>query len=145
MQLGLVSSALVLAPSLVLAGCSASPATPPLLEGVTSQGGWWSNGCPEKEGAQPRTSEALSPELTARLRREFPSGTPAATLEMSLRRQGFGQIRECDGEPSVRTATFRERGGGLFQLYSTFAVVAWKQDETGKILWTKGHVDFTGP
>lgn len=146
MQFAFFRSLLFLTPSLFLAGCTLSPETPPLLNGVTAGGGgWWNGGCPQSESAPAGMSEALSPELTARLKEAFPAGGSAINLENALRQQGFGKVTPCDEEPSVRTSIFRQTGGGFFGPYPIFAVVAWKQDEEGRILWTKGHVAFTGP
>lgn len=37
------------------------------------------------------------------------------------------------------------RLGEKVYLYPVFAVVAWEQDRERRLLWTKGHVAFTGP
>jgi hypothetical protein len=134
----------------LLAGCDAplDPPTPPLLINVSARGGWWEGGCPPRNAAQarhmPPSQEALSPELTERLAQQFPAGSDAGRMEGALRGQGFRVSAPCASDPAIHLAEFRQRGGGLF-VYPIFAQIAWEQSDAGRILWTKGHVAFTGP
>lgn len=133
---------------LPLAGCEDfSPPTPPLLADVTAGGGWWNGGCPARDAHEGRlqdpAQEALSPELTARLRSLHPVGSDARQLERSLRDQGFGAVVPCAGAPAVRTMEFRQSLDGFFgRRPGIYASVAWEERE-GRIMWTKGHVAFT--
>jgi hypothetical protein len=119
-----------------------TPPTPPLLKDATASGGWWSEGC-SRYGAEHPSDEARSPEVETRLKRQFPPGTAAALLEQSLISQGFVHSENCANDASIRRATFRQEGSGLI-VYTAFAVVAWKVDNQGKIVWTKAMVAYTG-
>lgn len=137
---------------LLLAACGEllNPPTPPLLRNVTAQGGWWNGGCPPRDAVEARLNaaspEALSPELTERLVRQFPVGGDAGRLERTLRDQGFQQVRApCATAPAIRLAEFRQRGGGFYGPYPIFAQVAWEQNGAGRLVWVKGTVAFTGP
>lgn len=136
--------------SVPLTGCAedVSPPTPPLLTDVTARGGWWNGGCPARNANEARlydpSQEALSPELTARLQRQFPVGSNARQLERALRGQGFGPGETCANAPAVRNTQFRQSGGGFFGPYPIYASVAW-EERNGRIVWTKGSVAFTGP
>lgn len=143
--------AFIFAGLLAVSGCREplTPSTPPLLEKVTAAGGWWNGGCPPKDKLEADrwkpSEEALSPELMARLSGQFPVGSPASRLEQNLKQQGFIVRRPCNEIPTIRVGEFRQSGGGLDGPYPIWAQVAWKQDATGKIMWTKGTVAFTGP
>lgn len=133
--------------SVLLTGCveDVSPPTPPLLSGVTAGGGWWEGGCPARNADEARlrdpAQEALSPELTARLQSQFPVGSDARQLERALRNQGFGPVEACANEPAVRSTQFRQSRDGFPS--GVFAHVAW-EERNGRVMWTKGHVSFTG-
>ena len=144
---GLQRTIMISAVGIVLVACSEplEPPTPPLLVNVSGRGGWWEGGCPPRDSADP-SQEALSPELTARLAQQFPAGSDAALLERALRSQGFRiRGRPCPTAPAIRLAEFRQRGGGFSGPYPIFAHVAWEQDDGGRLVWAKGHVQFTGP
>lgn len=133
---------------LPLAACEDfSPPTPPLLIGVSARGGWWEGGCPalsgDEVGLRDPALEALSPELTERLRSQFPVGSDARRLERSLRDQGFGAVVPCANAPAVRKMEFRQSVDGFFgPRPGIYASVAW-EERRGRIMWTKGHVAFS--
>ena len=136
-----------------LAGCAESdsltPPTPPLLRNVSATGGWWNAGCPPTDATEARlyepSEEALSPELTQRLTRQFPEGSDANRLVQTLKEQGFDFHSPCKGLPAIHLSEFRQSGGQLFGPYPIWAQVVWEQDDAGRIMWTKGTVAFTGP
>jgi len=121
------------------------PPTPPLLKGTTGTGGWSTGGCPPDGSFPTAGQEARSPELEARLKEQFPAGTPAIDLSRALLAQGFSPIENCPNDASISRVTFRQTGGGLFGPYPAFSLVAWKSDASGKVVWTKGTVAYTGP
>jgi hypothetical protein len=90
------------------------------------------------------TGEAISPELSERLARRFPSGSDAAVLEQALFHDGFRPGRTCQ-KHSTRSADFLQEGGGFFGPYPMVATVAWKVANDGRILWTKGRVFYFAP
>ena len=53
---------------------------------------------------------------------------------------GFRSIGRCDQDESIRIFRFDKRGSGIVDVT---AVVYWKADSQGKILWTKGFVAYT--
>jgi hypothetical protein len=124
------------------------PATPPLLRGAKSRGGWWNDGCPFPGDAvapgPEMTGEATSPELSERLARRFPPGSNAAVLEQALLEEGFRLGRSCRMH-SMRSAEFRQEGGGFFGPYPMDATVAWKVTDDGRVVWTKGRVFYSAP
>ena len=121
-----------------------SPPTPTLLLNARSTGGWWDGGCPAGETDQTLT-EGRSPQIEDSLRREFPPGSSQQALTRSLVTEGFKLDRPCDSDPSVLRATFQQSGGGLRGPYPAYATVAWKADRAGRLIWTKGNIEFTGP
>ena len=124
------------------------PATPSLLQGATSRGGWWNGGCPflgdAVEPTPEMTGEAISPELSERVARRFPPGSDPAVLEQALFHEGFRPGRTCK-KHSIRSAEFRQEGGGFFGPYPMDATVAWKVGSDGRILWTKGRAFYSAP
>jgi hypothetical protein len=118
-------------------GCGSND-IPEILQGATAGGGYW--------GACPRTPEqqrhplALSPEFNARLASRFPPGSSEQTLVGALAATGFRSIGTCDQDESIRIFRFDKRGSGIVDVT---AVVYWKTDSQGKILWTKGFVAYT--
>lgn len=146
-MVGFMRYAAVVVAGILLAGCDdgLEPATPPILRNVTAGGGWWNGGCPSHYKALSGDHEALSPELTQRLAKGFPTGSEAVLLKEALRSQGFRMQERCATEPSIRLAEFRQTGGRFYGPYPVFAQVTWKQDDAGRLVWSKGHVAFTGP
>ena len=129
----------------VCAGCATlTPATPPLLRGVTAgHGSWASGGCPPTR-FDPPLPEASSPELAERLRSQFPPGTPSQVLVEDLRGQGFVATSPCENDKSIHRMIFSQEGGSILPPFPVSAAVAWKEDAAGRIVWTKGQVEFTG-
>jgi hypothetical protein len=139
----MIRSALLVFVVVGLAGCTAlRPETPPLLQNVTSQGGWWSNGCPPR--SEMEASLADGRQASARVAAKFPVGSDAKALESHLGEVGFDKAAACEGDASIRHASFRQTGGGLYGPYPMFATVAWKTGEDGRILWTRANVTYTG-
>jgi hypothetical protein len=108
-----------------------SPDLPPLLQNVTTTGGWWGACPPEGDGHQPL---ALSPELNWRLQDQFPPGTNEQQLLRALSDQGFTQIASCENDPTIHAAAFLQG--------NVRARVYWKSDDAGSIVWTKGFVFY---
>lgn len=149
LALGAVGLALIVAVSVIVVGWllalapSLDPPTPPLLRHASTTGGWRGMGCPRGPG-EPTVkdlAESGSPEIEDRLARGFPAGSPAFRLQASLIGQGFKTIAPCDADRSIRRATFIQSGGS----YPAYAVVAWKVDAKGDLVWTKAAISFSGP
>src|SRR5690349_10159665 len=96
-------------------GCATlTPATPPVLRGVTAgHGSWASGGCPPTK-FDPPVQEATSPELANRLRARFPPGASSKALIEYLRGQGFRETMHCDNDRSILRMIFDQNGGSLF-------------------------------
>ncbi len=86
---------------------------------------------------------AVSPELSDRLSRQFPPGSPASALKDELSIDGFEPPSACEADPTIMGAAFFQKGGGLFA-YDVNASVYWKVDGDGKIIWTTGVIFYTG-
>lgn len=133
-----------------IGGCAVlTPPTPKILQRVTAgRGGWASAGCPPaselERNLEKGDQEASSPELSGRLRSKFPPGTPSKTLISYLSAQGFSSPTVCGGDRSIFRMSFNQAGGSPLGPFPIFAVVAWKQDDQGLVVWTKGQVSFTG-
>ena len=130
-------------------GAALEPPTPAFLENPgRNDGGWWDAGCPprtEAEAGRDPAEEALSPDLIARLTRQFPRESDARRLEEMLLANGFHlQATPCSNAPSIRLAEFRQTGGSPFGPNPAFAQIAWDQDAAGRILWIKALVSYTG-
>ena len=123
------------------------PPTPPLLSGATASGGsWGSDDCPNEAAAMRQKSlETGSPTIGERLRADFPPGTDARRLAHSLVSQGFTLMGACALDRSIERAQFRQTGGGFLGPYPGYALIHWKVDSNGKIIWAKGWIAFTGP
>jgi hypothetical protein len=91
-------------------------------------------------GKTPET--AHSPEIVAKLRKQFPAGSSAAALESALLTQGF-KMEICN-MPNVKRATFSQTGGNGITSMSAFANVTWKTNASGQIVWTTGNISFLG-
>jgi len=75
---------------------------------------------------------------------KFPAGSSSQALIAYLSRQGFGGKTACPNDGSIFRMLFNQSGGGVFGPFPMLAVVAWKEDGQGRIVWTKGQVLFTG-
>jgi hypothetical protein len=134
---------------LLVAGCEApSPPLPPLLVGASSTGGpnYLSEPYappPDTRGATTETA-AHSPEIVARLGREYPQGTAADKLRSSLLHQGF-EIQRCPWNPSLYFARFDQTGGNGITSMAASAIVIWKIDDAARIVWATGDIGFRGP
>jgi hypothetical protein len=51
----------------------------------------------------------------------------------------------CDNDPTIHGASFGQGGGGFYGPYPVSAIIAWKVDQAGKVVWTKANVAYTGP
>lgn len=139
-------SALLLCLCAFLSGClelECNPPVPPLLHDLQASGGWWTNGCPPRgrfSGDYRSDDEAVSPELTRRIRERFPQGSDAVALERYLLGEGF-QISSPCGEhaPRVRQAQFYQEQGCLHPMN---AKIAWERAEDGTVTWIKANVFF---
>jgi hypothetical protein len=114
---------------------------PPLVRGTTAVGGR-GDACPHQDDHEVL---ALSPELNQRLRDEFPPGSREDRLIATLIEQGFtidsgrGDDQACKNDKSVHGADFYR----VLWIGTKSAVVYWKTDQHGNLLWTKGFV-FNG-
>jgi hypothetical protein len=128
-------SALIVA----LTGCASDE--PPLIRGARAGSGDAVNGsvCPKDVALLGPT--AVSPELTARLNSQFPSGSQENKLLAELVRQGFVVDPEavCKDDRAIRSARYKHGG-----FYTTYADVYWKSNAAHRIVWTKGVVAFVG-
>lgn len=134
---------------LALAGCSTSTAPqkplPPLLAHATGNGGWLF-GCPaisNNAHALTATRSPASPEITQRLRQQFPPGTAEADLTRLLADEGFDAPLACEADSSIRHAHFFQKGTG-FLPYDANADVFWKVDADGRIVWAQGGIFYQG-
>ena len=132
--------------TLLAASCSSDNANvPPLLKGATAGGG---NGNLCELASNPNaTGYALSPELNARLSRQFPIGSLASNLQAELEQQGFeiapspchGSLGTMRGTVSIPDAIRLDSFP-----YQMDAEVYWSVDPRGRITWTAGKVSYTG-
>lgn len=144
--LSAVLAAIVVWLYLIVRGEPLKPETPPLLIGAHATGGSSNGWCPPDDedfpGSQPETG---SPEIERRLAKGFPPGSSEAALVQYLHGQGFKRMAPCANDPSIRRANFfQHSGGGLFGPYPAFAVVGWKVDADGRVVWTRAEISFTG-
>jgi len=86
---------------------------------------------------------AISPELDARLKQQFPPGTSEQALVNALMSQGFKRVGSCHTDASIQQASFSKPGTGILP-YDIGADVYWKHDDRGRIVWTKGLVQYSG-
>ncbi len=137
----LVVAKCVIAVVLTLTVASCDSTLPPILRGASAGGGWASD-CPQPAN-WPKSPEALSPELDARLREQFPPGTPADTLVTNLKGWHFEIAESCSEDPSIKRAHYQEPEGWIVFMPMT-ANIYWKVGQDGSIVWTKGFVAFAG-
>ncbi len=108
---------------IVLSGCAASCSStgqtvvPPLLRGVTAQGGWW-GACPpssetEQESRRIMGQLAISPEFNSRLESAFPPGSAERDMLSSLSAQGFVLSDPCKADSTIRIASFHADGSAI--------------------------------
>lgn len=101
-----------------------------------------------EDGALPRGSEGTtpetashSPEIVARLNRDFPKGSSSDNLKAALLKMGFKSI-QCPGNLAAR---FDQKGGNGITAMRASAIVIWKADSSGRIIWATGDIGYTGP
>lgn len=129
-----------------LPGCwqlECDPPMPALLRDLHATGGWWSQGCPPSEDFPREPSkEAVSPELSGRMRARFPPGSDATAMERYLLAEGF-QISSPCGEraPEVRQAQFHQEGCP----YPMNAKITWERAEDGTIARIKSRIAYKYP
>ena len=117
------------------------PPTPPLLVGAGSmRARVHHSGCPPWGDYDLQNPGSIED----RVEQTFPAGTPQTEVVSSLRRQGFKVEPACASDPAVTFATFRQSGGGLYGPYPASAVVTWKVDPKGRVIWASGWVAYTG-
>jgi hypothetical protein len=123
---------------------SPSPPLPPLIQNARTTGG--TNALcdpgvfePGSEGTTPDTV-SHSPEIVSRLKRDYPPGSLSEDLEHALIQMGFKMI-PCRGALAAR---FDQKGGNGITSMPATAVIIWKADEQGRILWTAGDIAYTG-
>lgn len=90
-----------------------------------------------------RSKLAVSPELSDRLGRRFPPGSPASALKDELSTIGFEAPSACEADPTITAAAYFQKGSGLLA-YDVNASVYWKADGEGRIIWTKGFIFYRG-
>ncbi len=117
---------------------------PKLLEKV-SAGGY--GACPPRNEAEKKILgiglvEKPS-EFDQRLMNEFPTGSNGYHLIKILVAQGFNLNGHCKTDPTIRKASFFQRGKG-FLPYDISAWVYWKIDDQNRVLWVKGSVGYSG-
>lgn len=129
----------------VSAACSSpSPPLPPLLQNATTTGGTTDICEPitlerGSEGTTPDTV-SHSPEIVARLNRDFPPGSRSDNLRTALLGMGFKMI-PCPGSLAAR---FDQKGGNGITTMRATAIIIWRADSEGRILWTTGDIAYTG-
>jgi hypothetical protein len=129
----------------VSSACSSpSPPLPPLLQNATTTGGVIDLCEPKtfKPGSEGTTPDTVShsPEIVARLNRDFPAGSSSDYLKTALLQMGFSMI-PCPGSLAAR---FDQTGGNGITSMRASAVIIWKADAEGRILWTTGDIGYTG-
>jgi hypothetical protein len=138
---------LMLAGALVASGCgSPSPPLPPLLEGATAGGGanfLCAPGFADLGEGTTIETVGYSPEIAARLRRDFPPGSPSGALIAALREQGFS-LHRCATDPSIGHARFSQSGGNGITAMDAVADIYWKADDEGRLVRTTGNIAFRG-
>lgn len=118
------------------------PPTPPILTGLnTTLGTVHHSGCPPWEDFDLRNPGGIE----SRVEQAFPAGTQQENVTKSLIAQGFKVEPPCSTDRSVRYATFIQSGGGFYGPYPAYAVITWKVDAQGHVVWTSGSVAYTGP
>jgi hypothetical protein len=135
-----------IAVAVAVAGCASPKDLPALLAHATAGSGWGS-ACPgrnDNERAMMAGRKlAVSLELSDRLGRQFPLGSPASVLKEELSTDGFEAPTACEADPTIMSATFFQKGSGLLP-YDVNASVYWKVAGDGKIVWTKGFIFYQG-
>jgi hypothetical protein len=133
-----------LAAWLVFIGLPLDPRTPALLEGASAEGSRSSGFCPQRAKQEQGVSrESHAPLVETRLAQEFPPGTSGVRLQEALVEMGFVPTDRCAEDSTIHRAIFRQSGGGLARP-TIFALVAWKSDPEGRIVWTKANVAYYG-
>lgn len=128
---------------IVIVGKPLTPPSPPLLQrlnDVSSNATLYHAGCPPWDW----DSRDQPGSIEERLMRTFPSGTAQDQLTRALAQQGFTVDEPCASDPTVKTATFRQTGGGPFGPFPAWSYVTWKVDPSDRIVWVTGRVAYTG-
>ena len=117
--------------------CGCQRGLPPLVQGATSGSGGTGYDC--RTGTEPASDSALaqSPEMTERLRQQFPPGTPTDALRSALLRQGFSVEGPCSPDRSISWAQFRRNGNEVV------ANVYWREGSDRRLIWSFGEVYYT--
>jgi hypothetical protein len=104
-------------------------------------GGTWDI-CAGQAGDEAVYDELLVSRLTSR----FPVGTPDDRVHQSLASEGF-QLDRCDENPAIRIARYRWGGGWNWHgsTYGGLGIIAYKTDQSGRLLWITGFVQYAGP
>jgi hypothetical protein len=131
---------------LLAAGCSPSPQLPPLLQDASTTGG--SNFLchpADTRGGQGTTPGTVShsPQIVARLHRDFPVGSPSDKLVSTLRQQGF-TLHRCEVDNAIGYALFSQKEGFAIMSYPASASIYWKADTQGRLIWTTGDIGYRG-
>lgn len=124
---------------------SPSPPLPPLLQNATTTGGTTDLCEPVSlpRGSAGTTPETVShsPEIVARLNRDYPPGSSSDRLQTALIKMGFRMI-SCQGSHAAR---FDQTGGNGITSMRASALIIWRADTEGRIVWTTGDIGYTGP
>jgi hypothetical protein len=91
----------------------------------------------------PRIEPAGATEFDERLSTMFPRGSDSSQLGEALRKMNFMIEGTCETDASIKFARFDQAGLGNY-LFPLTAIVYWKVDSQGKVVWTKGSISFTG-
>ena len=137
---------ILLAGVLMLQGCGGGQSLPPLLRDATAGGGTNLLCDPLASGGAGSTPETAprSPEIQARLDRDFPPGSPEAALIAELKNQGF-EIRRCQTDAAIGIAEFYRKGDGAASATLAAGRIMWRKDPKGQLEWTNGNIAYTGP
>jgi hypothetical protein len=118
-----------------LSGCSR---VPEILWGATAGSGLY-GACGWTQDEKQSEALAVSPEFNERLARQFPPGSDEQRLMGTLTAVGFRSIGTCDDDKSIRILRYEGR-----VVLAMTADVYCRADSHGKILWTKGFVEYEG-
>ena len=110
---------------------------PPLIRGATTGVGGIAYDCGRDAIPLSESTLSRSPEITERLSQTFPPRSSSANLRSSLKEQGFEMMGPCSVDGSVSWAQFRKNGNEVV------ANIYWREDSSGRLVWTFGNVYFT--
>jgi hypothetical protein len=115
---------------------------PDLIRDATMGRGGFIGACPFGDpdfDKLAREHEAVSPQLTSRLRRRFPAGSDERQLIQFLIAVGFEQEGNCDTDKTIRYVSINRSTNFISEMNAS---VYWKVDSRQKIVWIKGFVSF---